>query len=232
MVKVKKHEGQIEHIPTAELVPYARNSRTHSDEQIAQIAASIREFGFCNPVLIDAEGTIIAGHGRVMAATRMKLETVPCLRLSHLTDAQKRAYVIADNQIATNANWDVALLQEELDGLLSECEISEADLRHMFSNMQSIIGSPVEEEQNQDTRQSPVEAMELRPHEHYDFIVVLARDAMTWNNLCAELGMTSQPLFGRKNTKYGISRAITAEKVLERIQNNNPQSKTIEGDSA
>jgi ParB family chromosome partitioning protein len=107
----------IEQLPTAELVPYARNSRTHSDEQVAQIAASIREFGFCNPVLIDAEGTIIAGHGRVMAATRMKLETVPCLRLSHLTNAQKRAYVLADNRIALSSGWDEAMLANELSDL-------------------------------------------------------------------------------------------------------------------
>jgi ParB-like chromosome segregation protein Spo0J len=107
----------IEQIPTAQLVPYARNSRTHSDEQVAQIAASIREFGFCNPVLIDEKGTIIAGHGRVMAATRMKLETVPCLRLSHLTDAQKRAYVIADNRIALSSGWDEAMLANELSDL-------------------------------------------------------------------------------------------------------------------
>jgi hypothetical protein len=107
----------IEQIPTAELVPYARNSRTHSDEQVAQIAASIREFGFCNPVLIDEKGTIIAGHGRVMAATRMKLEAVPCLRLSHLTDAQKRAYVIADNRIALSSGWDTEMLANELSDL-------------------------------------------------------------------------------------------------------------------
>jgi DNA modification methylase len=108
---------QIEQIPTADLVPYARNSRTHSDEQVAQIAASIREFGFCNPVLIDGEGTIIAGHGRVLAATRMKLEAVPCLRLTHLTDAQKRAYVIADNRIALSSGWDEAMLANELSDL-------------------------------------------------------------------------------------------------------------------
>jgi DNA modification methylase len=114
---IEKDSQQIEQIATAELIPYARNARTHSDEQVAQIAASIREFGFCNPVLIDAEGTIIAGHGRVMAATRMKLETVPCLRLSHLTDAQKRAYVIADNRIALSSGWDEAMLANELSDL-------------------------------------------------------------------------------------------------------------------
>jgi len=107
----------LEQIATADLIPYARNSRTHSDEQVAQIAASIREFGFCNPVLIDGQNTIIAGHGRVLAAGRMKLETVPCLRLTHLTDAQRRAYVIADNRIALSSGWDSELLANELSDL-------------------------------------------------------------------------------------------------------------------
>jgi len=116
--KPKQTQGdQIEQIPTADLIPYARNSRTHSDEQVAQIAASIREFGFCNPVLIDAQNTIIAGHGRVLAAGRMKLETVSCLRLTHLTDAQRRAYVIADNRIALSSGWDAELLANELSDL-------------------------------------------------------------------------------------------------------------------
>jgi ParB-like chromosome segregation protein Spo0J len=121
MVTTKKGLGAdlatIEQIPTADLVGYARNARTHSDEQIGQIAASIREFGFCNPVLIDAENTIIAGHGRVLAAGRMKLESVPCLRLSHLTDAQKRAYVLADNRIALSSGWDSEMLANELSDL-------------------------------------------------------------------------------------------------------------------
>jgi ParB-like chromosome segregation protein Spo0J len=119
-VGVGGQPAQLEQIPTADLIPYARNSRTHSDEQVAQIMASIREFGFCNPVLIDETGMIIAGHGRVLAATRMKLETVPCLRLSHLTDAQKRAYVIADNRIALNAGWNEELLNEEIRSLAEE----------------------------------------------------------------------------------------------------------------
>ena len=111
---------QIEHLSLDALVPYARNSRTHSPEQIAQVAASIREFGFTNPVLIDGEGGIIAGHGRVMAARQLGLSEVPCIRLAHLTDAQKRAYVIADNKLALNAGWDDALLALELRDLGSE----------------------------------------------------------------------------------------------------------------
>ena len=100
-----------------DLIPYARNSRTHSDSQVAQIAASIREFGFTNPVLIDDKDGIIAGHGRVLAARKLKLDEVPCIRLSHLTDAQKKAYVIADNKLALNSGWDEELLKLELQEL-------------------------------------------------------------------------------------------------------------------
>lgn len=111
---------QIEYVETAKLVPYARNSRTHSDEQVAQICASIKEFGFTNPVLIDDEGVIIAGHGRTMAAQRLDMKEVPCLRLGYLTDAQKKAYVIADNKLALNAGWDDEMLAIELKELNAE----------------------------------------------------------------------------------------------------------------
>lgn len=108
---------QIEYIETEKLVPYARNSRTHSDEQVQQIIGSIKEFGFTNPILVDADGLIIAGHGRTMAAQRMGMKEVPCLRLGHLTDAQKKAYVIADNKLALNAGWDDEMLRIELADL-------------------------------------------------------------------------------------------------------------------
>lgn len=99
------------------LIPYARNSRTHSDEQVAQIAASIREFGFTNPVLVDEVGGIIAGHGRVMAARKLAMLEVPVLVLAGLSETQKRAYVIADNKIALNAGWDEEMLRVELEAL-------------------------------------------------------------------------------------------------------------------
>jgi len=107
----------IEHLALDRLIPYARNSRTHSPEQIGQVAASIREFGFTNPVLIDVAGGIIAGHGRVLAARQLGLAEVPCIRLAHLTEAQKRAYVIADNKLALNAGWDHELLALEFKDL-------------------------------------------------------------------------------------------------------------------
>lgn len=99
------------------LLPYARNARTHSDAQVAQIAASMVEFGWTNPVLVDDGGTIIAGHGRVLAARKLGLVNVPCIVLSHLTDAQRRALVIADNRLALSAGWDDEMLASELIGL-------------------------------------------------------------------------------------------------------------------
>ena len=108
---------KIEQLPTDTLIPYARNTRTHSEAQVAQIAGSIREFGFTNPVLIDGENGIIAGHGRVLAAQKLALGKVPCIRLSYRTDTQRRAYIIADNKLALNAGWDEELLGLELADL-------------------------------------------------------------------------------------------------------------------
>ena len=124
---------KIENIPTDKLIPYARNSRTHSETQVAQIAGSIREFGFTNPVLIDAKNGIIAGHGRVMAAQKLGLKDVPCIRLDHLTETQRKAYIIADNKLALNSGWDEEMLGLEL-----------ADLREMDFDL-GLIGFDADE---------------------------------------------------------------------------------------
>jgi ParB-like chromosome segregation protein Spo0J len=110
----------IENIKTNELIPYAGNTRAHSENQVAQVAASIKEFGFTNPILVDAANGIIAGHGRLLAAQKLGMDVVPCLRLDHLTDAQRRAYVIADNKLALNATWDEAALATEIERLLED----------------------------------------------------------------------------------------------------------------
>ena len=111
---------QITYKNVSDLIPYARNSRTHSDEQVLQIAASIKEFGFTNPILIDGENGIIAGHGRVLAAMKLSINEVPCIELSGMTETQKRAYIIADNKIAENAGWDDEMLTLELEELKLE----------------------------------------------------------------------------------------------------------------
>jgi DNA modification methylase len=108
---------QVEQISIEKLIPYVNNARTHSDAQVAQIAASIKEFGFNNPVLIADDNSIIAGHGRVMAARKLGKDTVPAVRLSHLTEMQRKAYILADNKLALNADWDNSLLAIELADL-------------------------------------------------------------------------------------------------------------------
>ncbi len=111
----KRPPGQ--YWPLDALIPFARNARTKSNEQISQIAASIREFGFTNPILLDGANGIIPGHGRLAAATLLELKTVPCIELGHLSEAQKRAYIIADNKLALNGGWNEDLLRLELTDL-------------------------------------------------------------------------------------------------------------------
>src|SRR4051812_39774679 len=107
----------VDHRPLDRLIPYARNARTHSEAQVAQIAASIREWGWTNPILVDGENGVVAGHGRLLAARKLGLATVPVIELSGLSEADKRAYVIADNRLALNARWDETLLAAEVADL-------------------------------------------------------------------------------------------------------------------
>src|SRR5580765_6292908 len=111
---------RIEHWALDKLIPFARNPRTHSDAQVAQIAASIAAFGFNNPILVDTKAGIIAGHGRLLAARKLQLTEVPVIVLDHLTEAQKRAYILADNALALSAGWDDDLLRAELLALQDE----------------------------------------------------------------------------------------------------------------
>ena len=114
----KKYKMQDRNV--ADLIPYVNNSRVHSDEQVLQICSSIREFGFTNPVLIDEENGVIAGHGRLMAAKKLDMEKVPCIILAGLSEAQKKAYVIADNQLALTSTWNMEVLALEVEALQAE----------------------------------------------------------------------------------------------------------------
>jgi ParB family chromosome partitioning protein len=118
---------KIETLSTASLIPYARNAKKHDASQVAKLAGSIREFGFNNPVLVDNDNGIIAGHGRVLAAQSLGLETVPCIRLGHLTDTQRRAYILADNRLAEiGGGWDEEMLKLELADLAaSDLDVAE-----------------------------------------------------------------------------------------------------------
>lgn len=119
MARIEHQKNKIEMRKVSELVFYQNNARTHDDAQVKLIAKSITEFGFVNPVLTDGENNVIAGHGRILAAKKLGLEEVPCLPITHMTDAQRKAYILADNQIATKSGWDEGLLRKELDALMA-----------------------------------------------------------------------------------------------------------------
>ena len=114
---MSKDKMQVVYKKTDALIPYINNARTHSDAQVSQIAASIKEFGFNNPILLDGDNGIVAGHGRCLAAKKLGIKEIPCIELSHLSDAQKKAYILADNKIALNAGWDDETLLAELEEL-------------------------------------------------------------------------------------------------------------------
>lgn len=138
---MKHYQHEIKKV--SDLIPYINNSRTHSDEQTTQIASSIKEFGFTNPVLIDESGGLIAGHGRLMAAKKLDLKEVPCIVLSGLTEAQKKAYIIADNQLPQNAGWDLEKLKLEID-TLSEMDFDIDLLGFSEVEIDAIIGADID----------------------------------------------------------------------------------------
>jgi len=144
---------RIEIWPVGRLVPYAKNARTHSPEQVAQIAASIVEFGFNAPILVDSNAGIVAGHGRLLAARKLGLEEVPVVVLDHLTETQRRAYIIADNKLALNAGWDEAVLAAELgelerDGLdLAVVGFSDDELQALLASGEDAAEAATEAEE-------------------------------------------------------------------------------------
>jgi len=135
--------NKIEQISVDVLIPYSNNARTHSDDQVTQIASSIKEFGFNNPILVDKENGVIAGHGRLMAAKKLGLDKVPCIRLEHLTDAQRKAFILADNKIALNSGWDYDLLKVEVENL-SDSDFRLELLGFDINELNTILG--IEEE--------------------------------------------------------------------------------------
>ena len=156
---------RIEFWPLDRLVAYAKNARTHSDEQIAQIAASIAEFGFNNPMLVDSNAGIIAGHGRVLAARKLGLDQVPVVVLDHLSETQKRAFILADNRIAENAGWDEGILRSELAELKdAELELallgfSDGELATLLADVAPEVAATSAQEATEDVPEAPAEAV-------------------------------------------------------------------------
>lgn len=159
-----------------DLIPYVRNARIHTSEQVTRIAASIKEFGFINPVLIDKNNGIIAGHGRVEAAKKLNMETVPCIFVEHLTEIQKRAYILADNKLALDSGWDEEMLKIELE------ELSESNFDIDFLNFDIDLNKDAELEISENTTPEK----EIAYKEQYG-VIVMCKDEQEQEKIYDEL---------------------------------------------
>jgi len=217
---MKTLKNAILNVSTGDLVPYLSNSRTHSDAQVNQIAASIKEFGFTNPVLIDGNHGIIAGHGRVLAAQKIGLDEVPCLVLDHLSDEQKRAYIIADNKLALNASWDEDKLIAEIARL--EEDGFDVDLTG-FSEME--IDDLLEAEEVIDEAEEIIHEQSLQVEPAKEYVLILAADNDEWDEMVEFFQLKKVRRGGYKPGAAFDS--IGTERVLkfERVKNANRNTK-------
>ena len=210
-----KTKPTIENVLIGALKAYDRNARTHSPEQVAQIAASMVEFGFTNPVLIDKRGTIVAGHGRVEAARSLGLEEVPCIRLEYLTEDQVRAYCLADNKLALNAGWNMDTLAAELKGL--EAVGFDMSLTGFSpEELAEIMGETVEDTDPEEPAPE-VEFSEELLHAH-NYVVLYFDNPLDWQVAQEKFGLKEvKDLIPRKGQPTGIGRVIRGSEWLNRI---------------
>ena len=210
-----KTKPTIENVLIGALKAYDRNARTHSPEQVAQIAASIVEFGFTNPVLIDKRGTIVAGHGRVEAAYSIGLEEIPCIRLEHLTEDQVRAYCLADNKLALNAAWNMDTLAAELKGL--EAVGFDMSLTGFSpEELAEIMGDTVEDTDPEEPAPE-VEFSEELLHAH-NYVVLYFDNPLDWQVAQEKFELKEvKDLIPRKGQPTGIGRVIRGSEWLNRI---------------
>jgi ParB-like chromosome segregation protein Spo0J len=210
-----KTKPTIENISIEKLKAYDRNARTHSFEQVAQIAASMVEFGFTNPVLIDKHGTIVAGHGRVEAARSLGLGDVPCIRLEHLTEDQVRAYCLADNKLALNAGWNMDALAAELKGL--EAVGFDMSLTGFSpEELAEIMGDTVEDTDPEEPAPE-VEFSEELLHAH-NYVVLYFDNPLDWQVAQEKFALKEvKDLIPRKGQPTGIGRVIRGSDWLNRI---------------
>ena len=211
---------EIEKIKIELLLPYNQNARKHGEQQVEKIAASIREFGFNNPVLIDESNGIIAGHGRVVAATKIGYTEVPCVRLKHLSEKQKKAYILADNRISeVGGEWDEKLLKKEIESLVDEMNLLDAAGFNDF-DIEKIISSDLEDENE---KLDTIAKMELQPFEKHDYIMLVFDNDQEFSNACEIFKIQKcEVVYSPKCKKVGLGRVIKGNQlfnVLDEIRN-------------
>lgn len=205
----------LEQIKVSLLIPYNNNSRTHDDEQVVQIAESIKEFGFTNPILIDADNNIVAGHGRLLAAQKLDIDTVPCIRLNDLTDAQRKAYVIADNKLALNAGWDNEILKFEIQNLqaldfdINLLGFNEKELLQILNDDDGAVVAEIKFSE---------ELMES-----HNYVVLYFDNDMDW--LSAQTHFNLQSVHSKRSNgkpwSKGIGRVVSGGQYLTKLSENN-----------
>jgi len=198
---------EIENIPTKELKVYEKNSRTHSKKQVDQVAGSIKEFGFTNPLLIDEENVLIAGHGRLLAAKKIGMDEIPCVRLSHLDDAQKKAYVIADNKLALNSGWDEDLLKSEL------AELDELGFDVTVTGFDELLGGVGVEDEEGEVKFSEY------LNESHNYVVLYFENDIDWLQAQTHFDLDSvhSKRANGKTWSKGIGRVVDGAKYLKKI---------------
>ena len=205
--------------PLSELTPDPRNARKHPPEQIARLAGSIKEFGFLAPILINAKGTIIAGHGRVEAARKACLEEVPCLQVEHLTETQQRAYVLADNKLAQMAEWDDEMLALELKSLVDAG--FDIDLTGFMDHE---LGDLLEADQIVDEADEIIHEQSLQVEPEQEYVIVLASSDEEWEQMKEELGLKMVRKGGYKKGSafdaVGLGRVISYQQIKDNVNSN------------
>lgn len=222
----------IERLPIDSLIPYANNARTHSPEQVAQIVSSVKEFGWTNPVLIDEQGGIIAGHGRVLAARKLEIKEVPCIRLPGLTKAQKRAYMLADNKLALNAGWDDNMLSLELSAL-SDVGFNFDTIGFEMPEVEALLKQPSTKDATDAPYSTKIESPHYEPKgpkPHLDECVVTAKTA----DLLERIEKSNVPEEEKEFLRRAAQRHLCFDysKVAEYYAQSNPEMQKLMEDSA
>lgn len=216
-----------------DIKPYEKNSREHSDMQLEQIMQSIIEFGFTNPLLVDSEYNLIAGHGRLEAVKRLNRYTykdspvtaLPCIIVDGLTESQKKALVIADNSIALNATWNEELLKQELNDIQASMPIfffDNNELDKLFEETNELVQEISTE------NEKFIPNIDVKPNEHWDYICFVFSNLQDWLAVCAKLGV-SKAYYDRYDSKgkaikkVGVGRMIKGEKLLDLLEKNGYQ---------
>ena len=204
---------EFEYVETKKLVPYVRNAKTHSETQIKKIMGSIKEFGFIAPIIIDKDNNVLAGHGRLLAADRLGLEKVPCIKEDHLTETQRKAYILADNRIGELAGWDDELLKIELE------ELQENDFDIDVIGFEDDILKAIEDEEEEEKEEKADIPFTEELLEEHNYVVLYFDNEVDWLQAKSLFELeTKRDVTAPWRSGKGIGRVLKGAETLEKLQ--------------